>query len=417
MKKNNLFENFRSILQFFLLILTLLFTSCNKSSSTEVLSDSLSNFVLISNKSSVSEASFLTSDHKGNPVLTWVEKSIKGVFLYYAISLDTGRTFGVPVRVPTTKGLSSHNESMPKIAFKRNGDAVVVFQKRKPTSENQYAGVLLYTQLLEGSKKWSNPKMLHSDTSSGIGRNFFDITRLPDGEIGAIWLDGRNKYENGSSVYFAKTNAKNGFDSEIQIGEKTCQCCRTDIYVDHKDNINVAYRDILKDSIRDIVHIISKDLGNTFSLPVVISEDNWVLNGCPHSGPVMAETSSGLDFFWFTRGGGTGVYHTSKEFMNQNFKKRDLINSQARHPQAASLSKDEVAIVWDEYYEKTDFYCNRIRVLIKNKSKENISNYITSESINALYPAVLKLNNGNLLISWTQKIDGDSQVCYKQYLR
>lgn len=417
MKKNNLFENFRSILQIFLLILTLLFTSCNKSSSTEVLSDSLSNFVLISNKSSVSEASFLTSDHKGNPVLTWVEKSIKGVFLYYAISLDTGRTFGVPVRVPTTKGLSSHNESMPKIAFKRNGDAVVVFQKRKPTSENQYAGVLLYTQLLEGSKKWSNPKMLHSDTSSGIGRNFFDITRLPDGEIGAIWLDGRNKYENGSSVYFAKTNAKNGFDSEIQIGEKTCQCCRTDIYVDHKDNINVAYRDILKDSIRDIVHIISKDLGNTFSLPVVISEDNWVLNGCPHSGPVMAETSSGLDFFWFTRGGGTGVYHTSKEFMNQNFKKRDLINSQARHPQAASLSKDEVAIVWDEYYEKTDFYCNRIRVLIKNKSKENISNYITSESINALYPAVLKLNNGNLLISWTQKIDGDSQVCYKQYLR
>ena len=334
MKKNNLFENFRSILQFFLLILTLLFTSCNKSSSTEVLSDSLSNFVLISNKSSVSEASFLTSDHKGNPVLTWVEKSINGVFLYYAISLDTGRTFGVPVRVPTTKGLSSHNESMPKIAFKRNGDAVVVFQKRKPTSENQYAGVLLYTQLLEGSKNWSNPKMLHSDTSNGIGRNFFDITRLPDGEIGAIWL-----------------------------------------------------------------------------------EDNWVLNGCPHSGPVMAETSSGLDFFWFTRGGGTGVYHTSKEFMNQNFKKRDLINSQARHPQAASLSKDEVAIVWDEYYEKTDSYCNRIRVLIKNKSKENILNYITSESINALYPAVLKLNNGNLLISWTQKIDGDSQVCYKQYLR
>ena len=417
MKKNNLFENFRSILQFFLLILTLLFTSCNKSGSTEVLSDSLSNFVLISNKSSVSEASFLTSDHKGNPVLTWVEKSINGVFLYYAISLDTGRTFGVPVRVPTTKGLSSHNESMPKIAFKRNGDAVVVFQKRKPTSENQYAGVLLYTQLLEGSKNWSNPKMLHSDTSNGIGRNFFDITRLPDGEIGAIWLDGRNKYENGSSVYFAKTNAKNGFDSEIQIGEKTCQCCRTDIYVDHKDNINVAYRDILKDSIRDIVHVISKDLGSTFSLPVVISEDNWVLNGCPHSGPVMAETSSGLDFFWFTRGGGTGVYHTSKEFMNQNFTKRELINLQARHPQAASLSKDEVAIVWDEYYEKTDSYCNRIRVLIKNKSKENISNYITSESINALYPAVLKLNNGNLLISWTQKIDGDSQVCYKQYLR
>ena len=402
---------------FFLFIVTLLFTSCNQFSSTEVLNDSLSNSVLISNKSSISEASFLTLDHKENPVITWVEEVVNGVFLYYATSLDSGRTFGVPIKIPTTKGLSSHNESMPKIAFKRNGDAVVVFQKRKPTSENQYAGILLYTQLLEGSKNWSNPKMLHSDTSSGVGRNFFDITRLPDGEIGAIWLDGRNKYENGSSVYFAKTNTENGFESEIQIGEKTCQCCRTDIYVDDKNNINVAYRDILKDSIRDIVHVISKDLGSTFSSPVVISEDNWVLNGCPHSGPVMTETSSGLDFFWFTRGGGTGVFHTSKEFMNQNFKKRDLINSQARHPQAASLSNDEVAVVWDEYSEKSDFYCDRIGVLIISKTKKMQSNYITSKSINATYPDVLKLNNGNLLISWTQKANGESQVFYKQYIR
>lgn len=417
MKKINISENFRSTCRFSLLIVTLLFTSCNQSSSIEMLNDSLSNSVLISNKSSISEASFLTLDHEENPVITWVEGGLNGVFLYYATSLDSGRTFGIPIKIPTTKGLSSHDESMPKIAFKRNGDAVVVFQKRRPTPENQYAGVLLYTQLLEGTRSWSNPRMLHSDTSSGIGRNFFDITRLPDGEIGAIWLDGRNKYENGSSVYFAKTNTENGFEAEIQIGEKTCQCCRTDIYVDDKNNINVAYRDIIKDSIRDIVYTISKDLGKTFSLPVVISNDNWILNGCPHSGPVMAQTSLGLDFFWFTRGGGTGVFHTKREFKNQTFKPRAIINAQARHPQATTLSNDEVAVVWDEYSEKSDSFYNRISLLIRSKTNKTKPNYITPEFVNATYPVVLKLNNGNLLISWTQKEEGESQVFYKQYIR
>jgi hypothetical protein len=107
---------------------------------------------------------------------------------------------------------------MPKVAFKSNGTAVVVFQKRVPTPENQYAGVLLYTQLLKDGNRWSTPAYLHADSSKGIGRSFFDIVQLPNGEVGAIWLDGRNNYKNGSSLYFAKTNAENGFDSEIQIG-------------------------------------------------------------------------------------------------------------------------------------------------------------------------------------------------------
>jgi hypothetical protein len=333
--------------------------------------------------------------------------------LYYAISEDTGQNFEKPIKVLTTKGLSSHHESMPKIAFKNNGTAVVVFQKRIPTTENQYAGVLLYTQLKKGETNWSVPAFLHADTSKGIGRSFFDIVKLSNGEIGAIWLDGRNRYKNGSSVYFAKTSTENGFGSEIQIGEKTCQCCRTDIYVDNQQNINVAYRDILNDSIRDIVHLVSTDLGNTFSSPTVISEDNWVINGCPHSGPVITETSSGLDFYWFTRGRGEGVFHTSKDKENNNFTKRDLMNPHARHPQAVSLLNDEIAIVWDERFKTKYSYTNRIGILFKNEENNQNTKYITPDSIDASYPVILNLSSGNVLVSWTQKQARKSQVYFK----
>ena len=402
--------------QFYLCITTFFLVGCNAPIPPKISGDVLTNAVLISNKTSKSEAPFFTEDHNGNPVLTWVEKAGENTYFYYATSKDTGRTFGRPTKVLTTKGLTSHHESTPKIAFKNNGTAVVVFQKRKPTLENQYAGVLLYTELKENEKKWSTPAYLHADTSEGIGRSFFDITKLPNGEIGAIWLDGRNKYKNGSSVYFAKTNIENGFGSEIQIGEKTCQCCRTDIYVDKQENIHVAYRDIIKDSIRDVVHVFSDDLGNTFSSPAVISDDHWVINGCPHSGPVISETSKGLDFFWFTRGTGEGVFHTSQTYGKRNFKIRNLVNPHARHPQAVSLFNNEIAVVWDERFKTVDSYCNRIGLLISDSLGSQLPTYITPDSINASYPVVLKLSNGNILVSWTQIKGANSEVYYKLHL-
>jgi hypothetical protein len=162
---------------------------------------------------------------------------------------------------------------------------------------------------------------------------------------------------------------------------------------------------------------VSTDLGHSFSSPTVISEDNWVINGCPHSGPVITETSKGLDFFWFTRGEGEGVFHTSKAHNDGGYKSRDLMNPHARHPQAISLPNDEIAIVWDESFKTNSSYCNRIGLLIKSKNGEGIPTYITPDSVDASYPVILELSNGNILVSWTQKEKGNSYVYFKNILK
>src|SRR3546814_5220138 len=69
---------------------------------------------------------------------------------------------------------------------------------------------------------------------------------LGNGEVGAIWLDGRyGEADTGSALFFASTIPEGGFGMDKMIGESTCECCRTDLLVDSAGRIHIAYRDIL----------------------------------------------------------------------------------------------------------------------------------------------------------------------------
>jgi hypothetical protein len=307
--------------------------------------------------------------------------------------------------------LSPHHESVPKIAFKSDGTAVVVFQKKVPTKNNRFAGALYCTQFKQGSNTWSKPAYVHTNVEKGIGRSFFDIVTLPDGEVGAVWLDGKKKQRSGSTLMFAKTIG-GIFDTDVEIADLVCQCCRTDIYVDDNKNINIAYRNIFNDSIRDMAYIFSKDNGNTFTKPLRISNDNWVINGCPHTGPTMTSSNKGLQFYWFTMGGGEGVYNAHLPNGNNIFSDRKMMSKKGQHPQAISLNDSMQILVWDEMvaYEKT--YNSRIAISIINN--ENVkTKYITTSNVNANYPVVISLNNKQVLVAYSQMVDDKKEVYCK----
>ncbi len=374
-------------------------------------------FVLLSQKNTISnndfmaDCPFLTKNQNNDPVLCWVEGEKENTQMVYSISTNNGEGFEKNIYIQHTKGLSPHHESMPKIAFKSNGTIVAVFQKRVPTTNNRFAGAIYYTQSFDDGLNWTKPQYLHADTTQGIGRSFFDIAVLPDGEIGAIWLDGRKKRKDGSSLFFAKTKEKIGFQNEIEIAKKTCQCCRTEIYVDQQKNISISFRKIFKtnslDNIRDMAYLVSGDNGKTFSKLKRVSEDNWVINGCPHTGPTITSNNKQLDFFWFTMGNGEGVYHTIKKY-GKNFQPRKLINAHARHPQASSLSNGKAVLVWDENFKTNTSYINRIGVMVCNTEKK--ANYITPMTIDADHPVVLGLNKNKILVAWVQFQNNKSEI-------
>jgi hypothetical protein len=355
----------------------------------------------------------LTRNSEGNIVLSWIRKmnDSSNVFCY-ALSAD-GKTFGQPVVIPGTNNIHPHAENLPKVIFKPSGEIIAVWGAANPNASNAYSGMVYYVQSFDEGKHWTAPKQLVSDTASNDQR-YFDVALLKNGEAGIIWLDNRTKTnQEGSALYFASTNGRNGFQKERMIAESCCECCRTDLFMDTENNIHILYRAILNDSIRDMVHSVSTDQGNSFSERKKISDDRWVIRGCPHSGPAMTANKEGVQFAWFTGGQPRGVFYTQSSDNGKSFSARDTVNVQARHPQISTLQNDALCIVWDEPVKKENKFLYRIGLEKRSANgKKLFDGYITADTTTATYPVITAADK-NALVAYCLEKNGQSFIAYQ----
>lgn len=371
----------------------------------------------ISSGSHTGSGPYLTQDHRGRAVLCWVEAqdSTGNYLLNYAIADEEATTFAAPKAIPTTRGIYPHDENLSKMVFKQNGDIMALFAVSNPNPENSYAGLVFYTQSFDGGKSWTTPRQLAQNTRNSIDERYFDLVLLPDGEIAAVWLDSRKDTDlEGSSLYFARTRGRKGFEGEKVIARQLCQCCRTDLYVDHQGKLHVAFRAIIEGSIRDMVYMVSPDNGASFSKPERINADNWVIAGCPHTGPAMTSNQSGMHFAWFTMGGGSGVYYNSKQ-EGKAFAARQTVSQAkaARHPQMTTLSEGGIAIAWDEQAPAGNTH-HRIGLQLRDEAGRLIRSLpLTDDSMSATHPVILAVQKQQVLVAYTKKSKEKSEVWYQ----
>lgn len=347
----------------------------------------------------------LTKDNKGNIVLSWVrDLNDSSAIFCYAVSKDGGNTFGKPISIPSSANVHPHSENLSKIIFKPSGDIVAVWGISNPTALNKYSGLINYSQSFDDGKTWTEAKSLVKDTAS-FDQRYSDVDLLPNGEIAIIWLDNRiTTAKDGAALYFASTNGRNGFEQEKLISQPCCECCRTDLFVDKKNNIHILYRGIIQDSIRDMVHTVSVDGGKTFSDPKQINDDHWVLNGCPHTGPAMTENEAGLHFAWFTGGGKTGSFYTKTTDNGTSFTGYDSISHAGRHPQLASLAAGELIIVWDEAVTRQNQLNKRIGLQVRTPEGANIkTDFITPDTAFSSYPVVSAIDKTSSVVAFCKK--------------
>ena len=370
--------------------LTLLLLGCNRDQSA----------IMISSNMATAESAFLTRDQHDNPVVVWTEKENKKLTLFFARSTD-GRSISNPVRLPLSVDVATHAESMPKVAFKKDGSIIAAYEKKAPTTRNKYASAIYYVMSVDGGASWTKESFLHSDTVAGKSRSYFDIERLPDGEIGAAWLDIKmNDDAGGRSVRFARTTPLNGFSNEVLIDSSACQCCRIDVYTDKTENVFVAYRGLAKGpmgkQIRDMMIATSVDYGTTFSAPVTISADNWNIDGCPHTGPSVCGNKAGLISLWYTEGSGTGIYYAARSKNDPTFSTRRLVSSNGHHPQLTA-NEDRIAMLWEENIDYNGKPNTEIHYRIVKEGVDRENKALTSREANAFLPVVAPTNSGFLV--------------------
>ncbi|MDG2280267.1 MAG: hypothetical protein P8L42_06520, partial [Flavicella sp.] len=315
--------------------------------------------------------------------------------------------FSNKITVAPTIGLQSHHESMAKIGVTKEGMLFCLFRISRPSKASKYAGALYYTTSKDDGKTWTKKTKLVSEANSS-SQSFFDLERLASGELAMIWLDNRfsTREKEGSTLFFTRTDKAGGLADEKPIAFNTCQCCRTDLLIDGQ-NIKIAFRNIINQKIRDMFYITSNNEGDSFTEPIRISEDNWEIDGCPHTGPSLASNTT-TSAVWFTAGqGNKGLFFATKNDFNSKFEKRIEISENGNHPQLVALP-NKYYVVYDEYYQKDNTTYQHIKLHKKNNFATDYIFSLSNEETMSTHPVVAKLSDSELLVAWTN-LDGDNK--------
>jgi len=335
--------------------------------------------------------------------------------LYLETSNDAGDSFDEKVRVNSTEGeVSSHGESSPRLAIRNRGEFYVLWQARKEGGESSELHFARSTGWGE-----SFTKSISVDPTSP-SQNFFNLALSPQGVVYATWLDGRDRgkgKQGSSAVYIARsTNKGVSFEPAVRVSLDSCPCCRPWISFSGENNVHVGWRRVLEENVRDIFISTSTDGGKTFAAGVRVAEDNWKINGCPHSGPAMAHIGNRLYASWATvRDEKAQLYLAWSDDQGKTFTKRTSLADGVLDPNHPYLlnAGGKVAIVFQGRQQKQNEGWGPVNAWYREVDAagalsplQRIGNFGASVS----YPVIAYEDPGRVFIAWTETVNEKRSV-------
>jgi hypothetical protein len=288
--------------------------------------------------------------------------------VYFATSTDGGRTFGAPGRVNDVEGDARLNgEQPPRIAM-RQRDVTIVW-----TTKGAAGTKLVQARSTDGGRTFAKAAAIPGGAAAG-NRGWENVTADRDGRVYAVWLDHREMVDPAMAASHHEHHAGAKPDG-VAMAQKSklyiaplegtippravtggvCYCCKTAIVSGADGAIYTAWRHVYPGNIRDIAFTLSRDGGRTFAAPIRVSEDQWVLEGCPDDGPAMAvDAANRVHVVWPTlvRDDATETtalfYATSTDGKTFSSRQRIPTHGMPHHPQIAIGSGGAPVIAWDE---------------------------------------------------------------------
>jgi len=296
--------------------------------------------------------------------------------VFVATSHDSGRTFNAPVRVNSEGGDVRLNGEQPaSIALAhrpgRDPGIVVVW-----TAKGANGTTLMQARSDDGGSTFGRASIVPGSDAAG-NRGWEALATEPGGRADAVWLDHRELAQNTamatshhehnaadkpdgvamaqkSKLYFV---ALDGTAPPVAVTGGVCYCCKTALAVGADRTIYAAWRHVYPGNLRDMAFTLSRDGGRTFAPPVRVSEDRWMLEGCPDDGPSMAvDAKNGVHLVWPTLVEGSagteptiGIFY-AMSVDGRTFSRRERLPAEGtpHHPRAVVLADGSVMAAWDE---------------------------------------------------------------------
>jgi hypothetical protein len=362
--------------------------------------------------------------------VTWVVGGENGsADVYLAASTDAGQTFASPVRVSGSTGADVSGEQPPRVVLSpRTGrvPAIRVVWTAKAVSGTR----LLSARSDDGGRRFSPPSPLAGSDAPG-NRGWESIAVTPDGDAFAVWLDHRElangagtmnhaAHQHGAGAEDGAARAQrsklmfgavDGGGAAREVAAGVCYCCKTSLAAAAGGRFYAAWRHVYPGNLRDIAFTMSTDGGRTFAAPVRVSEDHWMLDGCPENGPALSvDARQRIHVVWPTLVSSRNASSQEPELAlfyamssdGHRFTARERIPSEpgARHPQLAIDESGAFVVVWDEPAG------GRRRIAVARGTVENGVASFARQTIDdpdsATYPVVAFTNRGPL-VAWSSR--------------
>lgn len=248
----------------------------------------------------------LNPTHDGRIILSWVEKvSDKG----YALRTATRDAKGWSEVGTVAQGENwfVNWADFPSVISLEDGSLASHWLVK--SGSGTYAYDVNISRSEFGGKTWSKPIVPHLDKTQ-TEHGFVSLIPLPDGRVGAVWLDGRNmkdKKDEGDEhthalesmiLRYAALDADGKLTDEAQLDERVCECCQTSAALT-SDDVMAVYRDRSQTEVRDI-YSVKQNGDGPWGAPKAVHSDNWEINGCPVNGPSIVADGRRVAVAWFT---------------------------------------------------------------------------------------------------------------------
>lgn len=300
----------------------------------------------------------------GTFYVVWVNHNAKQADVMLANFNQKAEMQGAPVRVNRQPGVATAwRGDQPSIAVAPDGSVYVLWTARVDAGDKHGTDIYLSASTDRGQTFASEVKVNDDKTPGPHGMHSLAVAK--DGRIYAGWLDERNVHapkpsakaeghhmESNRELYLAtSTDGGRSFSANRKVASDACPCCKTSLAVSADGTLYAGWRQVLPGNYRHIAVASSTDGGTKFSAPVIVSDDRWLLQGCPVSGPSLSvdNASGSLKIVWFAagEGGAPGVYFAESKDKGRSFSPRQLLSQETvRGTPALAAGSQSMIAVW-----------------------------------------------------------------------
>jgi len=340
--------------------------------------------------------------------------------VFTSVSRDGARTFQSPIRVNDVAGDARLNgEQPPRVALvHRSADdpAITIVW----TTKGKNGTKLVSARSADGGRSYAAATTVRDSDAAG-NRGWENVAATSSGDVLSIWLDHREmaNHSMGSAPSHDHAGAPpmdgaamaqqsklfigtlDGLVAPHAVTGGVCYCCKTAIAATNNGGIAAAWRHVYPGNFRDIAFTISTDGGRSFAPPLRISEDKWMLDGCPDDGPALAiDARNTIHVVWPTlvTGDKTGeptiaiFYAQSSDGRTFTARRRVPTQSVAHHPQIVVDARGTPVIAWDESG-------NGVRRVVGAVAGPTFTRFVVNDS-GGVYPALARTGQ-NIAAVWT----------------